>query len=361
MTSHQHDSKKIAKMKADVPYAIRGDAVRDLIKAKESAYAGFKARIKKQKTHKSRWKKRKKVDKLKGRRRFKKRKAFHLKFKSKRLTRDSFNIQKNNIYIEGENLYLYAKTDKFGSQEPIKLTEELQCRLECDCRISYCFGRWYLLVPYDVEKMDVDTGDKIIALDPGVRTFATYFTSESEQGDIGSDTEKMADKMNKKIEGIRKAILKAKKDGDRKKVKHLNQSWYRNNARASNLVDDFHWKTIRFLVDNFDVIIAPKLSSSEMLKRESLLPVITRKRMAFQRHGEFWKRLEYKVSVTPGTILHDLEEHGTSATCSSCGWRNPDLGSSKVYKCKSCGMVAGRDSNAAKNHLLKPAFGNSSY
>ena len=82
--------------------------------------------------------------------------------------------------------------------------------------------------------------------------------------------------------------------------------------------------------------------------------------MRFQRHGLFNQRLRMKAEAC-GKVVLDLEEHGTSKTCSSCGQANRGLGGNKVFKCGRCGHEEDRDVNSAKNHMLKALVGGREY
>ncbi len=275
------------------------------------------------------------------------------------MTSDSFGVRQKSLKFKDKKVFIYSKNKSFDMKEPVRMSEEVRVPVDCCTRIAYNFGRWYLMIPYEVDIESKVVGSRILALDPGVRTFLTYYSSTGEQGEIGSDMYGIIDSTNAKIQSIRSKMKECK--DDRKRVKHLRKSWYRMNARATNLIDDFHWKTIKFMLSNFDCIIAPKLHVSSILAKESCLQKITKKRMTFQSHYKFYTRLLYKISTTPGKICHDLEEHGTSKTCSSCGKFDKDLGSSKVFDCPSCSLRCDRDFNASKNHLVKAAFGNQNY
>jgi hypothetical protein len=56
-----------------------------------------------------------------------------------------------------------------------------------------------------------------------------------------------------------------------------------------------------------------------------------------------------------GANVKVVNEYLTTKTCSQCGQIN-ELGPSKIHSCK-CGMVSGRDENAAKN-ILKVGYDN---
>ena len=360
VTRRKEDGPKVQQMK-QTPADIRSRAVMDLIDAFKTAQAGFKARKLRERTQKSRWKKRKKKEKNLGRRRWRKRVAYHINYKSKRLTSDSFGFEQESINIKNGELFLFARVKKFGMQEGIKMSELPGQQIDACCRIQYLFGRWYLLLPYQVEKEDMClVNGRVGALDPGVRTFQAFY-SEDECGEIAPDMDNVALAMKNKISGIRELIdILKNKGGYRLKINRLTKAWYRANARASNLASDLHFKTIKFLFNRFDVIIAPRLNVGSMLRSNGNLNANTKATMRFQQHGAFHGRLRMKAESC-GKIILDLEEHGTSQTCSSCGQANRKLGSAKVFKCPRCGYQADRDVNSSKNHLLKALVGKKNY
>lgn len=389
VTRRSEDNEKISKMK-EAPADIRVRAVLDLIDAFKSAEAGHKARLQRQKTQKSRWatknnkgkhkntkgKKRKNTKNNKnkgknnrgrrGRRRWRKNVVYHINYKSKRCTADSFGFEPKSVRVDNEKkeLFLFSKTqkDKFGMEDGIKMSEPAQHEVSMCCRVQYHFGRWYFLLVYKNQVGDApqssSTGLRIGALDPGVRTFQSYY-SENEAGEIGTqeELERVFNLIDKKIKRLQEHI---QKERDPKRAKRLRKAWYRANARSSDLATDFHYKTIKYLLDRFDVIIAPKLNTASMLHGISQLNKKTKEQMRFYRHGIFHRRLLEKAAIAQKVIL-DLEEHGTSMTCSSCGVANRKLGSCKTFSCKHCKFKSDRDINSARNHILKALVGNQKY
>ncbi len=358
---------KIWKEVEKTPPNIRTGAILDLMDSFKTARASLVARIQKVQRQKRRWKKRVKVSKKKEnekrRRRWKKTKAFEIKFKSKNLTKDSMRFEPKNIKICEGGIMLFNDST-LGT---VRTSEKIENVASCP-RISYVFGRWYFIFAQEIVMKSIEPTKRIIALDPGVRSFQSYFTSDNEQGDIGSDTSSLSDKFYSKIKRIRAKINLIKNHQwiprcRQKRLKSLRRAWYRANARARHLMDDFHWKTIRFMLTNFDTVVCPKLAVSQLVSKEENkdLRAITRRRMLFQRHSEFNTRLRFKASTYIGKTILDLEEHGTSMTCSSCGSKNLFLGSSKIFTCPSCELKCDRDLNSAKNHILKAAFGTTDY
>ena len=372
VTRRSEDNESTRKMK-ETPANIRSRAVLDLIDAFKTAKAGHKARLQRQKTQKSRWSKktskkhkrkngknknkhRSKDKNRRGRRRWRKNVAFHIKYKSKRCTSDSFGFESNNVRLENNQLFLFSRLAKYGMQQGIRMSEPAQHKASQCCRLQYHFGRWYFLLVYKHKQEKREKGCRIGALDPGIRTFQSYY-SEDEAGEIGTDEAlRRADHIIAKIKSLERRIGK---ECDPRKVQRLKKAWYRANARSSNLATDIHYKTIQCLFDRFDVIIAPRLSTASMLS-DGKLNRKTKQRMRFYRHGMFYTRLLQKAAIQQKVVLN-LEEHGTSKTCSSCGVANRRLGSSKTFWCPDCRFESDRDINSARNHLLKALVGNEKY
>jgi len=63
------------------------------------------------------------------------------------------------------------------------------------------------------------------------------------------------------------------------------------------------------------------------------------------------------VLVEKGTKLGSevliIGEEYTSKTCSNCGTLENKLGNKDILKCKSCGLCIDRDTNGARNILIK--------
>lgn len=98
VTSRDTDSEKIRGMKFKVHSHIRKRAVADLVDANKTAWALFKARVKrKEKWRKSSGKNRRNGG---GRRRWRKRKPFNLQYKSRSSKSDSFGMEKKDLHID---------------------------------------------------------------------------------------------------------------------------------------------------------------------------------------------------------------------------------------------------------------------
>jgi len=66
--------------------------------------------------------------------------------------------------------------------------------------------------------------------------------------------------------------------------------------------------------------------------------------------GELRRQLTYKTGWHGSTLAVADRWYPSSKTCSGCGWRNPSLTlSDRTFHCRSRGLVADRDLNAAVN------------
>src|SRR5260370_36213754 len=79
--------------------------------------------------------------------------------------------------------------------------------------------------------------------------------------------------------------------------------------------------------------------------------------VADQGCGAGRRMLGYKTAWHGGKLVTADRWYPSSKTCSECGWRKPSLTlSERTFCCEACGLVLGRDVNAAVN-LLKLASG----
>jgi putative transposase len=129
--------------------------------------------------------------------------------------------------------------------------------------------------------------------------------------------------------------------------------FYRLSNIIKNKVDDFHWRCIRYLIDNYDCISVGNLKIKQIIKcltdsrQRKSVRILTVLRMS-----KFMVRLKEKCKEHQ-KVLHIQNEACTSKTCSSCGWYNENLGRSRTFVCLECNLVIDRDVNAARNIYLR--------
>jgi transposase len=93
---------------------------------------------------------------------------FTIHFKKKEAPSDSIAIHANNYKLKG------VIFSRFFGKEPIKSAKELPDKLEYDARlVRKRLGHFYLCIPKKLDKYNGPSQNKVIAFDPGVRTFCT--------------------------------------------------------------------------------------------------------------------------------------------------------------------------------------------
>jgi putative transposase len=229
------------------------------------------------------------------------------------------------------------------------------CAIQRDCRITMDgLGRFYLCVPIPVTKRapaKPAEDRSVVALDPGVRAFQTYYSPE-EHGSYAEGDFSRVFSLCKKID--RDASLQAT-DPSMRSACATRQMRARHRIR--NLVDEVHKKVSLDLVTRFDTVLIPEFKSKDMVQRRRedgrrrCINSKTARSMLTWAHYRFKERLKHKASEHGKEVVVVTEEY-TSKTCGKCGFVNAKF-SSKTFKCASCGVEMDRDANGARNIFLK--------
>jgi putative transposase len=294
----------------ETPYQIRSVAIRDCCKAFSAC------KIKNKGVHPDDWHK--------------------VKFRSRRKSKQSIYIPKDAIKKTG----IYPRY--LGK---MKLSELIPDNI-MDSRLTLENGRYFLIIPVEEKTTSCDNQTRVVALDPGVRTFQTFYNPEFSgmigEGDMGRIT-----RLCTHLDAL---ISKRDKSISRKRLRY-NKAIKRMRHRIRNLIDEIHHKTSRFLVDNFDVIFLPSFDVSEMAKRaKRKINSKTVRSMLTWSHYRFKCFLKNKCEEF-NKVLLIVNESYTSKTISWNGKINYSLGGSKVVKDKN--HCIPRDINGARNIWVK--------
>ena len=159
-----------------------------------------------------------------------------------------------------------------------------------ECRLVKERGLYWLVVPYPAQ-CDIETpsGDGVVALDPGVRTFLTYF-SETECGKLGHHAFGRIQRLCHWLDDL---ISRTAKEPNRRKRRQMRSAQARMRQRITNLVDELHWQLARWLTSNYRIILLPTFETHDMTQRAGRrIRSKTARMMLTFRHYEFKQRLQ---------------------------------------------------------------------
>ncbi len=283
--------------------------------------------------------------------------TFDIKFKSKKQKDSTILLPCNGIreVLDGE-IKMFPRFLENRLKYYVKRNPDIKIDRDCRLRLSP-LGEFYLHIPMSVSAPE-NQRSEIIALDPGVRTFLTGYSLSGcykfGDRDIGRiyrlcvHLDKLKSKKQEKNKDKKRA-----RDKQRTKNRNIERAQYRLIQRIKNLVKEVHYKVIKFLTDNFKIVIIPDTNIQSMVKRGARkINKKSVRNMLTWSHYTFRQRLLKKSEVTNTRVYVGSEEY-TSKTCSNCGHIDRQLGGKKSLCCKNCGIQIDRDVNGSRGIFLK--------
>ncbi|BAZ14332.1 transposase [Calothrix sp. NIES-4071] len=266
------------------------------------------------------------------------------KFKSCKATSQTIQFKVGN-FKRGTWYCSTTKGLKFSSFQSVPQ----DC--EYGTELVYKRGEWFGCFPQCVE--EIPTGsERVIALDPGNRTFLTGYDGENileiGKGDIGL--------IQRLCLHLDQLIGKGDKAKSRQKYR-IKKAIKRARTRIQNLIKDLHNKAVSLLVNSYKVIFLPTFDSSQMVckingkgKKRKINSKSARQMLTLS-HYKFEQHLK-QAAQRKGVIVVLCNESYTSKSCGSCG-HIYEVGSSKTHSCPNCGTKTSRDVNGARNIMLR--------
>lgn len=208
-------------------------------------------------------------------------------------------------------------------------------------------GKYFMCLVKEVSRKstNIEHKDNIVALDPGVRCFQTYY-SQQECGTIGEQMNGKIRNINKKLDKLEKLYSKSKS-----KTKYaMKRRCMLLRSKITNMVTDMHWKTALFLTRRYKVILLPTFGVKNMSMKNPNKK--TNREMYNLAHYRFKLRLKQKALENNCTVIDCCESY-TTKTCSSCGVCNENVGSKKIFTCICSAKPLNRDLNGSRNIFIR--------
>ncbi len=204
-------------------------------------------------------------------------------------------------------------------------------------------SRYFLIMPQRKSaKMSENQRLGAVSLDPGVRTFVTFY-SEVLHGKIGEGDFQRIYRLCLNLDKLYSKISQAACQQKR----NLRKAAERMRWKIYDLINDLHKKTAHFPCKTFHTVFIPTFETQQMVSK--LNSSVARNMMTFAhyRFKQFLmaKGQEYQCDV------QEVSEAYTTKTCSYCG-KQHKMGSKKTMKC-SCGAHVDRDLNGARGIYLR--------
>ena len=207
-------------------------------------------------------------------------------------------------------------------------------------------GHWWasFVVRFEVPDAPVAPTGRSTGLDVGLTTFAT---TEDPSHDLANPQFARAAAKAR----ARSQRNLARKPKDSKHRAHAKRRAARMAVKVAGQRSDFHHKAARQLVTNFDRIGVEDLRVKNLSRRGTGRHKSGLNRaIADAGWGRFRAILQWQATKA-GKEVVVFPARDTTQTCSCCGAKAKlriEL-SDRVYRCQACGLVLGRDRNAARN------------
>ena len=338
-----------------VPYDVRDEAARDFMKAVESN----KAKQKEKPDH-----------------------HFEVGFRSRKKShQETLNILGKHTRWDPampDSLFFFT----FAFSSPLQLAESLPVEyfeerskkggLCClyDLRLTReKTGDWFLCLPLPLSHEYLRTAPlsnyhnpapadpkerrKVVALDPGVRTFITGYSPDGDLFEIcpGDSTKLLP--IAEKVDQLQSRWGKDK-GTKAKKRRRMRKRAHKLRRRLHHLTTEMHRKTAKLLVASYDTILIPTFEVSQMVEKDDrVINSQTVRNMLNWRHYAFRQLLIAKAREVPGVKVLEVGEAYTSKCCGACGKIHPNLGGNKIFRCPTCHFTLDRDANGARNIFLR--------
>lgn len=278
-------------------------------------------------------------------------KDFKMHYKSRKNVRQIFWIDNRAINTKDNTLRIFPRRLK----KPIFIRKRQQEKLppmhikgiKHAAKILYDRGVYYFIFSIDEAIVESKKAKQpFVALDPGIRTFQTGY---SPSGVAFKTSNIQTDKL--KQLNIKLDILRSEKDKSQntRQRKRRKRRCLRVEREKTNIVENMHNQLGHYLTENYENILLPVFTTSQ-LQKGTTLPSKTKRAMQDLSHYKFRTKL-LDLCTRDSRNLYIIGEQYTSQTCGQCG-KLQQIGKLKEYNCE-CGYQMDRDINGARNILLK--------
>lgn len=222
----------------------------------------------------------------------------------------------------------------------VKKLKNLQISNNCDF-VRQKNSYWiHIPVPVVEPAMDRPKVIRYCGVDPGIVKIATTF------GNSGTTeythNRELLKRLNEKIKLLKSRRYRGGRGVRKKQISKVEK-------RKIDYTNQLHWELVKSLLDDNEVVFFGDIKSHDIVKNSSASSL--NQEFNDLKFYTLKQRLIYKARLRGKKVVL-VNEYLTSKTCSSCGGTQ-EPNDRRVYDCKKCLSVFDRDTNAAKNILMK--------
>jgi putative transposase len=213
--------------------------------------------------------------------------------------------------------------------------------------VSLQRGRWHVSFSVEVDKHEPAPATRggTVGVDLGVSSLAVLSTGET------IDNPKHLDRAQRQLRRLQRQACRRRgpdrrtKQKPSKRWRKTQQQLSKTHTQVSNARrDGLHQLSTR-LVNEFDTVVVEDLNIAGMTRNRRLA-----RHIADAGMGELRHQIDYKTCWYGRHLAVADRFYPSSKTCNDCGVVKAKLRlSERVFTCESCGYVADRDLNAARN------------
>jgi len=246
-----------------------------------------------------------------------------------------------DCYLHEDNKHLIVPK-KLGHFLKIKLHRPIEGTPKTVHLVLRADTHWYALIvcetPSQTEHLPSACSHPDIGIDVGLKSFLT----DSQGHTI--DNPRYYRKSQATLRRKQRMIARRKKDSKRRRK--AARSTAQTHLKITRQRRDFHFKTAKPYTEHYHMIAVEKLAIENMVKNHHLA-----KSIMDASWGAFLDILEAKAASAGHQVIR-VNPRFTTQACSKCGTLIQKSLSVRTHICTSCGYMADREVNAAKNILV---------
>jgi putative transposase len=278
------------------------------------------------------------------------------RFKPKRKARLACRFTTGTIRVDADGRHVTLP--RLGTIRTHEPTAKLLARVQAgtarilSATVRLERGRWFASFQVEVKRdlVKVTRPDSVVGIDLGVKTLAVMADHTGEIREIPNPRH-----LDTALRQLRRAsrTVSRRRGPDRRTGQKASKRWEKANAhrnkvhhRVANLRADALHKLTTTVAAEYGTVVVEDLNVAGMLRNRRLA-----RRIADAGFGEIRRQLTYKTRQRHATRLVVASRwYPSSKTCSGCGAVKAKLPLHvRTYECDACGLVTGRDDNAARN------------